>query len=59
MRMKLIFTIQLEGKFAYAKRGSRTVAIKGVKSSNSCSIMLGANLAGDVKLHGNIFRVIW
>jgi transposase-like protein len=40
----------MEGKYTYAKRGSRTVAIKGATSSDRCTVMLGANLAGDIKL---------
>jgi hypothetical protein len=40
----------MEGKYTYARRVSRTVAIKGVRSANRCMVMLGSNLAGDIKL---------
>jgi DDE superfamily endonuclease len=40
----------MEGKYTYAKRGSRTVGIKGAAAVGHCSVMLGANLAGDIKL---------
>jgi DDE superfamily endonuclease len=34
----------MEGKYTYAKRGSRTVAIKGATSSDRCTVMLGGDL---------------
>jgi hypothetical protein len=40
----------MEGKYTYAKRGSRIVAIKGVNSSIRCLVMLGASLARNIKL---------
>jgi hypothetical protein len=32
----------MEGRYIYAKRGSRTVAIRGATSSDRCTLMLGA-----------------
>jgi hypothetical protein len=38
------------GKYTYARRGSRTVEIKGAESASRCTVMLGSNLAGDINL---------
>jgi transposase-like protein len=40
----------MEGKYTYAKRGSRTVGIKGAAAVGRCTVMFGTNLAGDIKL---------
>jgi DDE superfamily endonuclease len=45
-----------EPVFTYAKRGSRTVSIKGTDSSQRCTVMLGGNLAGGKLLPFIIFK---
>jgi hypothetical protein len=40
----------MEGKYTYTKRGSRTAGIKAAAAVGCCTVMLGANLPGDIKL---------
>ena len=40
----------MENSYTYAKKGSKTVTLKGVECSSRCTVMLSTNMTGSVKL---------
>jgi DDE superfamily endonuclease len=46
----------MEARFTLAKKGSKTVSVKGADSSNRCTIMLGANANGEKLLPYIVFK---
>jgi hypothetical protein len=46
----------METRFTLAKKGSKTVSVKGADSSNHCTIMLGASVSGEKLLPYIFFK---
>jgi hypothetical protein len=46
----------IEARFTLAKKGSKTVSVKGADLSNLCTIMLGASASGEKLLQYIVFK---